>query len=249
MKRMILGLKEGMSDFDVVSLAGINGLPLGCHVTFATGGHHRLGLSGPTGQRMERGSPLSMNIGYWRANVCRSAWLAEGADDLPTTARDYVEAFAGPYVAALAQWFGMMRIGVEGGDIQEHINRTLPRDRFGISLNPGHLIDIDEWLSSPIFPGSKLPIRSGMMIQVDIIPSSSVYGSTRMEDGIAIADAEMRRELKSLAPAVYERCMARRRFMENVIGIPLPGEVLPLSNMAGIVQPFLMAPDKVIALS
>jgi hypothetical protein len=42
--------------------------------------------------------------------------------------------------------------------------------------------------------------------------------------------------------------MARREFMENVIGIPLPADVLPLSNLAGVVQPFLLAPEKVIAL-
>jgi Xaa-Pro aminopeptidase len=248
MKRLILGLEEGMTDFEAVSLAGVNGLPLGCHITLATGTHRDLGLSGPAGQKIARGSPLSVNLCYWRANVCRAGWVAESAWDLPPEAQDYVETFAGPYVAALAEWFALMHAGTEGGRIQALIDDLLPHDLFGVTLNPGHLIDIDEWVSSPIFPGSKLPLRSGMMIQVDIIPFSSVYGSTRMEDGILIADGSLRGELKTLSPAVYGRCMARRSFMENVIGIPLPDDVLPLSNLAGVVQPFLLAPEQVIAL-
>lgn len=49
--------------------------------------------------------------------------------------------------------------------------------------------------ASPIYPGSTDPIQSGMVIQVDVIPSSPVYASTRMEDGVVIADADLRREL------------------------------------------------------
>jgi Xaa-Pro aminopeptidase len=249
MKRMILGMREGMTDFDVAGLAAVNGLPLGCHMTLATGGHHHLGLSGPTGEKIQRGSPLSVNISYWRANICRAAWVAESARDLPTSARDYVESFAGPYVAAVAKWFSLMRPGIEGGHVQALIDELLPRHVFGITLNPGHLIDIDEWVSSPVFPGSKLPLRSGMVMQVDIIPSSSVYGSTRMEDGILIADEALQAEIRQVSPGIHDRCIRRRKFMQDVIGIPVPDEVLPLSNLAGIVQPFLLAPEKAVVLS
>jgi Xaa-Pro aminopeptidase len=249
MKSIIRGLKEGMTDFEAVANARINGLPLGCHVTFATGANRDLGLTGPTGEIIRRGSPLSFNLSYWRANICRAAWVAHGKQDLPSQAQDYVESFAGPYVAALAQWFAMMKPGTRGGDVQALIDRLLPAKTFGVTLNPGHLIDIDEWVSSPIFPGSNLELQSGMMMQVDIIPSSSVYGSTRMEDGILIADANLQSELKSLAPAVYARCVARRDFMRNAIGLPVPDTVLPLSNLAGVVQPFLLAPHQVIALA
>lgn len=249
MRRIISGLKEGMTDFEAISLAGINGLPFGCHITCATGGHRDLGLAGPTGEIIRRGSPMSMNVSYWRANCCRSAWIAETADDLPAAARDYVENFAGPYVAVIAEWFGLMQAGTQGGTVQALIDRKLPRGKYGITLNPGHLIDIDEWVSSPIYPGSKLPLRSGMMIQVDIIPASPVYGSSRMEDGLVIADRAMRDELKRIAPAIHARCMARRDFMQDEIGIPLPDDVLPLSNLAGAVQPYLLAPDMMITLA
>jgi hypothetical protein len=37
--------------------------------------------------------------------------------------------------------------------------------------------------------------------------------------------------------------------MRNAIGLPVPDTVLPLSNLAGVVQPFLLAPHQVIALA
>jgi hypothetical protein len=37
--------------------------------------------------------------------------------------------------------------------------------------------------------------------------------------------------------------------MQNVLGIDLPAEVLPLSNIPGIVAPYFLAPNQVIALA
>jgi hypothetical protein len=87
-----------------------------------------------------------------------------------------------------------------------------------------------------------------MAMQVDVIPSSPVYFSTRMEDGIVIADATLRQDLQSQWPDTYARCQARRRFMMEVLGFELPDEVLPLSNIPAIVPPFLLKPNTVIAL-
>jgi hypothetical protein len=83
---------------------------------------------------------------------------------------------------------------------------------------------------------------------VDVIPDSPVYSSTRMEDGVALADAALRAQLAAEYPACYARCQARRAFMSEVLGIPLPEETLPLSNMPAIIPPFLLAPNKVLAL-
>ena len=249
LKRMIFGLREGMRDFEVVQLAQINGVPLNCHITFATGDGWAVGLAGPSGQILRRGSPLSTNIAYWGSNSCRAGWVAASAQDLPLPAQDYVENFAGVYVEALADWFGLMRVGVSGGEIAHLIETQLSFERFGITLNPGHLIHLDEWLSSPIYAGSSDPIQSGMVIQVDVIPFSPRYSSTRMEDGIAIADADLRQALASAYPDCYDRCQQRRQFMQNVLGIDLPDEVLPLSNIPGIVSPYFLAPNQVIALA
>jgi Xaa-Pro aminopeptidase len=248
MLRMIAAFREGMSDFEAFEVARVGGLPLGCHPTFATGGRATQGLSGPSGQILRRGSPISFNICHWRANICRAGWLGRSAADLPEGARDYVGAFAGPYVAALSQWFGMMRPGVPGGEVWARMHALLPDEVYGIELNPGHLIGLDEWVSSPIFEGSDLPLRSGMAMQCDVIPAHPVYGSTRMEDGYVIADTALRDALALRFPDVAARCAARARFMREVIGLDVPETLLPLADTCGIVWPFLFEPSQVIAL-
>ena len=247
-KRMIFGMKEGMTDHEVVALGGTCGEPLGCHITFTTGGTANLGLSGPRGEKIKRGHPLSMNLSYWGSNSCRSGWIAASSRDLPAASEDYIAAFAGVYYEVMSEWFAMLKPGTSGGQLWRLIRERLPFDRFGIFLNPGHLIHLDEWLSSPIYPDSDVPLHSGMAIQVDVIPGSSVYASTRMEDGVVLADRELRKQLQDSYPDCYARCMKRRKFVTDVLGIELPDEVLPLSNIPAIVPPFFLAPNEIFAL-
>ena len=248
MKRMLFSLRTGMTDNELASHIGYDGEPFSCHMTLVTEANRKLGLSSPIGARIGLGSPLATNIAYWGSNICRAGWVANSAEDLVPAARDYVETFAGPYFAAMAAWFQHLKIGTPGGKLSALIAEKLPFDHFGIFLNPGHLIHLDEWLSSPIYPGSDIPLGSGMAIQVDVIPSSPVYFSTRMEDGVVLADAELRRNLQTLYPACFARCHKRRAFMIDVLGIDLPEEVLPLSNMPAIVAPFFLRPNQIFAI-
>jgi len=248
MRRLLAGVRDGILDTDLATLVRWNGEPLGCHMTLVTGENRDRGLSGPIGARVRRGDPLATNICYWGSNICRAGWVAASADDLAPAARDYVDAFAGPYFAAMAEWFALLRPGTPGGRLAALIAERLPFDVFGIFLNPGHLIHLDEWVSSPIYAGSEVPLHSGMAIQVDVIPSSAVYFSTRMEDGLVIADATLRRALEALHPACFARCQERRAFMQDTLGIDLPEEVLPLSNAPAIVPPFFLRPNVVFAL-
>ena len=247
MRRIHFALRPGMTDHELLAEAHYDGLPLACHITLKTG-PDRIGLSSPNGAVVSRGYPWSANISYWGSNVCRAGWVAESAADLPERARDYVEAFAAPYFSAMAAWLDALRIGQSGGALYALIQSRLPFEKYGIFLNPGHLIHLDEWLSSPIFAGSNLPIRSGMVLQSDVIPSSPPYFSTRMEDGFAVADSALRSELRANHSDCYARIEQRRRFIESVLNIPLPDEVLPLSNMACLVPPFLLRPNLVFAM-
>jgi hypothetical protein len=248
LRRMSFALREGMTDFACAEAAMLGGLPLGCHMTFATGDRAAQGLSGPTGQVLRRGSPMSFNVCHWGANICRAGWVAEGPGDLPVAARDYLEAFVFPYVEAVARWFGRLTPGTAGGAIWAQVMDDLPVGHFGVTLNPGHLIGTDEWISSPIFEGSEIPIASGMAMQCDIIPAHPVYGSTRMEDGYVIAGPDLRRDLAARFPAVAARIARRRDFMAGEIGIALPEAVLPLADTCGIVAPWMLAPDQVVVL-
>src|SRR5690606_17209348 len=115
-------------------------------------------------------------------------------------------------------------------------------------LNPGHLIHIDEWMNTQVYPGSREPFVSGQMVQCDIIPAAGPpYYGANIEDGIALLDRPGRDQLKAEFPDVWERVEARRAFMADVLGIRLKPEVLPLSNLAGAMPPFWLSPDRIVA--
>jgi hypothetical protein len=88
-----------------------------------------------------------------------------------------------------------------------------------------------------------------MAIQSDVIPSHPVFVSTRMEDTYVLADARLRDELQAQYPECLARCLARREFMRGVLGFDVPDEVLPLSNLPGVISPYLLAPERVVALA
>jgi hypothetical protein len=182
------------------------------------------------------------------ATVAAPAVVAGGAADMPTAARDYLADFAGVYFGVMAEWFHRLEIGRRGGELDELVRSCLPFEKFGIFLNAGHLIHLDEWVSSPIYSGSEASVRSGMVIQTDVIPFSKIYFSTPVEDGVAIADRALRLELESRFPASFARCQQRRMFMQEVLGNELAEGVLPLSNIPGIVPPFFLSPNQVLAI-
>jgi hypothetical protein len=248
LRRMAFGLREGMTDFEAVEAARLPGLPLSCHVTFATGSRAFQGMSSPTGETLRRGSPVSFNIAPQGANVCRAGWVAEGEADLPMAARDTLDTFVGPYFEAMSDWCGLMRPGVTGGQVWDHMTNRLPPDLFGVTLNPGHLIGLDEWISSPIFRDSDLPLRSGMAMQMDVIPGHPVHASTRLEDGYVLADEALRAVLAARFPEVAGRCEARAGFMRDTLGMDVPETLLPLADTCGVLAPFLLAPRRVMTL-
>lgn len=246
LRRMAFSLREGMRDFEAYEAARVGGLPLGCHPTFATNG--REGLSGPSGEILQRGQQISFNICHWGSNICRAGWLAHGAADLPAAAQDYLQVFALPYLQAMSDWCALMVPGTSGGAVWSAMRQALPLDPFNVTLNPGHLIDLDEWVSSPIRQGSSDALASGMAMQMDVIPSHPVYGSTRMEDGYVLADAALRADLAQLYPDVARRCAARQVFMRDVIGLAVPETLLPLADTCGIIAPWLLDPAQVLTL-
>lgn len=240
MKNVLKHFKAGVPDFELVKHYQYTGYPLSCHIGMKSSGNLHYGLSSPTGSEVRRGDPCSTGIAYWGSNICRAGWVAADKEDLPGAARDYVENFAAPYFLACAAWLEHLRIGVPGGELQRIINEALPYDQFGVFLNPGHLIHLDEWLSSPIYRGSTEILRSGMYFQTDIIPRSAVYSSSRMEDGLVLADAALQQELARQYPTTYARCLSRREFIRQTIGITLSEDVLPLSNTFGLVPPYFL---------
>jgi hypothetical protein len=87
-----------------------------------------------------------------------------------------------------------------------------------------------------------------MAMQVDVIPTSPLFFSTWMEDGVVIADESLRRQIKEQFPDCFARCQRRRTFMIDVLGIEVPEEVLPLANIPAIVPPFFLEPNIILAM-
>ena len=138
---------------------------------------------------------------------------------MPVAIGDYIEKLVGPYFEAVAEWYAALRIGQTGGTLQAIIDRHLGDPFFGIFLNPGHQIHLDEWVNSPIAPGSNIELRSGMALQVDIIPATGTeYFTTNIEDGIALADAALRKSFAAQYPGAWHRIQERRRFMSEALG-------------------------------
>ena len=248
-RRVLAGLRPGMSEHDAVRLMRWNGMPLSCHLMLSAGPRASLGLLSPTDRIIGHGDRFTIAFGVWGALTCRAGFVAEDATHLPVAIRDYVERLVGPYFEAVAEWYGALRVGQTGGALQEIIDRRLGDPFFGISLNPGHLLHLDEWVNSPITRGSTIPLRSGMALQADIIPATGTdHFTTNIEDGLALADEPLRAELASKYPGAWARIGARRRFMRDELGIDLHPDVLPFSNIPAYLPPFLLRSDNVMTL-
>ena len=149
----------------------------------------------------------------------------------------------------MADWYRALHVGQVGGVLQAIIDDRLGDAFFGIFLNPGHQLHLDEWVSSPIFRGSTIELRSGMTLQCDIIPATGTpYFTTNIEDGLALADESLRGAFAREFPDAWNRIQARRRFMGQSIGIELHPDVLPLSNLAAHLTPFLLRPDRAMTM-
>ncbi len=249
-RRLLAGLAPGMTEREAVRLLDWNGMPLSCHLMLTAGPRARFGLLSPGDRPIERGDPLTVAFGVWGALDCRAGFVVEDASELPDGIADYVERLVTPYFEAIAAWYGTLRVGATGGDAYAAAMARLSDPFFGIFLNPGHLIGLDEWIDSPFHAGSTVELRSGMAFQVDVIPATGTdYFTTNIEDGIALADATLRAELAAAYPDAWVRIQARRRFMRESLGIELHEDVLPLSNLAAHLPPFLLRPDRAMTLA
>ncbi len=247
--RVIREAKPGMSEYEALRALRFEGYPLSVHVNFSAGPRARYGLPSPSFRTIERGDPIVLGVGMMGALNCRAGFMAKDAGDLPEDIGDYVERLVAPYFGAIAAWYGAIGIGVEGGTLYDAVMSRIGDPFFGISLNPGHLIHLDEWVHSPVKRGSRQRLASGMAIQCDVIPATGTkWFTTNIEDGIALADAAMREDFAKRFPEGWARIMARRAFMRDALGIDLRPEALPFSNMAGWLPPFWLDPSRAMTL-
>jgi hypothetical protein len=249
-RNLLFGLEPGITEREAVSLLGWNGSPLSCHLMLTAGDRASLGLLSPGDRTIQQGDPLTVAYGVWGALNCRAGFVVAKESQLPRGIEDYVDRLVRPYFQTVARWYEALHIGQTGGTLQAIVDEGLGDPFFGIFLNPGHQIHLDEWVNSPVSPGSDIELSSGMAMQVDIIPATGTeYFTTNIEDGIALADSELRAEFARHYPDAWLRVQERRRFMGEELGIDLHEDVMPFSNIPAYLPPYLLSPERVMSLA
>lgn len=191
----------------------------------------------PTDKKVKHGDKISLTVGYKGGLSSRSGYALHDESELDVA---YLDGIAKPYYYAVASWLEAIQIGMSGNELYDLIETVLPKEVYHWHLNPGHLVADEEWMSSPIYKGCKDLLKSGMMLQIDIIPSVSGLGGASCESGIALADEELRNQIKAEYPDLYEGFMKRRAYIEDVLGIKLHPEVLPMNDTVAYYRPFML---------
>jgi Creatinase/Prolidase N-terminal domain len=247
--RFVRGAKPGMTEYEACQNMQQDGFPQSTHINMCAGPRAKYGLPSPSMRRLEEGDPIVVGTGLMGSLNCRAGFLVRDEAGLPPGAKDYVQRLVVPYFTAAVTWYETIGLGVKGGTVFDAVMQHVGDPFFGVGLNPGHNIHMDEWMHSPMKKNSKLKLVSGMALQCDIIPATGTdYFTSNIEDGIALADENLRSEYAARFPESWSRISKRRHFMLNALGIDLKPEILPFSNMAAWLPPYWLAPDSAMTM-
>jgi hypothetical protein len=238
--RVLEAVAPGKTEMELAGHLNAMGQPITCYSMCATGERFTNAMVYPRNKTLSLGDKFTVSMGLRGGLTCRAGYVAASLDDLPSGAKDYIDAVAKPYFAAAATWLSTVGLDVPGHIVYESVETVLPPNLYGWSLNPGHLIATEEWMSSPIYKMSNISLCSGMVLQMDIILRRPPFGGINAEDGILLADETLQRELTEQYPETAKRMKRRKKYIENVLNIPLKPEVFPMSDMAGYLRPLLL---------
>lgn len=207
----------------------------------ATGKRFEYGNIYPTYKKVKLGDPLSLTTAFKGGLSSRTGFVVENATQLPEKQQNYLERVAMPYFRAVSTWLQMIKIGMTGKELYQIVETVFPKKDYRWHLNPGHLVSDEEWMSSPIYAESEEILKSGMIIQLDIIPSVTGYTGVSAEECVALADANLQKEIKEHYPELWERISIRRNYIKKTLNIDLSDDIIPLSNTVGYLRPFYLA--------
>lgn len=248
---MLMHLRPGISEIEASTYLKIDGNPLVAHpnVNFTTEGILQ-GLASPGTHTLEYGSVCNVGFGYRSSMVARTGLYTSRVEDIKKKEfHDVWDKVYVPYFKILALWYGSVAIGVSGRHIVEKIRKEVPEfDQLGIGLNPGHLIHNDEWTDSLFVHDEDIHLRSGMAIQCDIIANPEGLPGVHVEDGLALADAKLRDAFKNKYPEAWKRIERRREVMTDVLGLELSDDILPFSDIQGMLFPWMADLKTVMAV-
>lgn len=194
----------------------------------------------PTSNTVKLQDPISLTVGYKGGLSSRAGYAVEHAHQLPEAQQDYLDALVKPYFLAYATWLEQVHCGCSGDEVYQCIEACLPKAKYHWSLCPGHLSADEEWMSSPIYAGSEERLMSGMLFQIDIIPSMPGYAGTSAESTVALADASLREKIAQEAPELWKRIQQRRTYLIEELHIQLHPDILPMCSTVAYLRPFLL---------
>lgn len=154
----------------------------------------------PTQKTITLGDSISLTVGYKGGLSYRGGYAVSNKEQLPVGQQDYIDVVVRPYMHAVVTWLEQVHCGMTGKDVYGLIEKVLPKSVYHWSLCPGHLVADEEWMSSPIYEGSKEVLESGMLFQIDIIPHVKGYEGTNAETTVALENEQLRNEIQLSAP-------------------------------------------------
>ena len=240
-------LKVGKTEMEMAKTLAADGQRHSVVTIMATGARFEKANLYPGNKQIQCGDKISITTGFKGGLQSRAGYAVECAEQLPEKEQDYLKAVAIPYFQAVKTWLETIKIGINGNDLYEAVEAVLPKEDYGWTLNPGHLCADEEWMSSPIYPQSEETLQSGMLFQIDIIPSVNGYGGVSCESGILLADEQLRKAIAKEYPAVWERIVKRRAYMQEVLGIRIQEDVLPTSMATAYLRPYLLKKEMALA--
>ncbi|EMG28422.1 hypothetical protein X560_2452 [Listeria fleischmannii 1991] len=230
----------GKSEMELAGELARLGQPHTVISIMATGERFQYANLYPTNKKVRLGDKISLTCGFKGGLSSRAGYAVSEAKELPDGQEDYVERVSGPYFNAVVKWLETVKVGYPAADVYQMVEDVLPKERYHWHLNPGHLTADEEWMSSPIYPNSPHTLKSGMIFQIDIIPSVKGYAGVSAEECVALADASLRETIRRDYPELHERIKERRRYLREVLQIDIHEDILPLSNTVAYLRPYLL---------
>ena len=219
----------------------VMGCPIPATPMLSTGEKAKYGLSSPSANKVKTGDAFTAAFGIWGALSCRAAMVAEKPEQLDKKIAEFYEKFWRNYFQCVVAWYESLGIGTTGGEVYEKTEQARDKSVLDFALNTGHTIHLDEWVDSPFYAGSTIPLHTGVALQMDIIPvSKGGFVAANIEDGIVLADEKLRNDWSAKFPESWKRIQQRRDFMIEQLGIQIKQEVLPLSNIPAYYPPYLL---------
>ena len=241
-------IKIGISEYEIGDCLNRYGQHNSVTLIASSGERFVKGNMFPTNKKVQLQDTISITTGFAGGSSSRAGYAVNDESQLPEKAANYMDEMVKPYCYTYAKWLEQIRVGMKGKDMYNFVESIFPKKEYGWNLCPGHLVAEEEWLSSPIYDNSEEILMSGMIFQIDIIPSRPGMGGISGESTIVIADQELQKQIQKDYPQMWNRMMERRRYLKEELHINVHDDVLPMCNSVAYIRPFLLNKKKAMCL-